>query len=297
MRDAQMRIGIITNFEKSFEAQELVNSLQNRHITPLIFSFDQLVANIGFDRDIIQLKDINLLDEIDALIVRGPPMGTLEQITTKLDILYKLEGLGLTIINSPKAIEVAGDKFLSGIRLVEVGLPVPRSIVTENLDAALDGFSSLGEDIIVKPIIGSRGRGIVRITDREIAWRIFDTLLRSNQVIFMQEYLPHGLQDIRTLVVGNKVIAAMYRVSNTWKSSISEGAIPKLCKIDESLTQLSIGASKTLGCELAGIDLIESKEKRYVIEVNPSPGWKGLQSVTEHSIADAIINNILTKIT
>jgi RimK family alpha-L-glutamate ligase len=295
VRDAQMRIGIITNLEKSFEVQELVNSLQNRQITPLIFSFDQLVANMGFERDTIQLKDINLLDELDVLIVRGPPMGTLEQITTKLDILYKLEGLGLTIINSPKAIEVAGDKFLSGIRLAEVGVPVPRSIVTENLDAALDGFSSLGEDVVIKPIIGSKGRGIVRITDREIAWRIFDTLLRSNQVIFMQEYLPHGLQDIRTLVVGNKVIAAMYRVSNNWKSNISEGAIPKPCKIDESLEQLSIDASKTLGCELAGIDLVEVKDTRYVIEVNPSPGWKGLQSVTEHSIADAIINNILTK--
>ena len=99
-----MRIGIITNFEKSFEVQELVNSLLNRQITPLIFSFDQLAANIGFERDTIQLKDINLLDELDALIVRGPPMGTLEQITTKLDILYKLEALGLMIINSPKSL-------------------------------------------------------------------------------------------------------------------------------------------------------------------------------------------------
>ena len=106
-----MRIGIITNLERSFEVQELVNSLQNRQITPLIFSFDQLAANMGFDRDTIQLKDINLLDELDVLIVRGPPMGTLEQITTNLDILYKLEGLGLTIINSPKAIEVAGTNF------------------------------------------------------------------------------------------------------------------------------------------------------------------------------------------
>jgi RimK family alpha-L-glutamate ligase len=224
-------------------------------------------------------------------------MGTLEQITTKLDILYKLESLGKTIINSPKAIEVAGDKFLSGIRFSENGLPIPRSIITENLDAALDGFSSLGEDIIVKPVIGSRGRGIVRITDREIAWRIFDTLLRSNQVIFMQEYLPHGQQDIRTLVVGNKVIAAMYRVSNSWKSNISEGAIPKPCKIDDSLEQLSIDASKALGCELAGVDIVEAKDQRYVIEVNPSPGWKGLQSVTEHSLANAIVNYIVTKIT
>ncbi|MFX1521114.1 MAG: RimK family alpha-L-glutamate ligase [Promethearchaeota archaeon] len=292
-----MRIGIITHFEKSFEVKELVKSLQNRQIAPLLFSFDQLVANIGFDRDAIQLNNINLLEELDALIVRGPPMGTLEQITTKLDILYKLERLGLTIINPPKTIEVAGDKFLSGIQLAEVGITIPRSIATENIDAALDGFSSLGEDVIIKPIIGSRGRGIVRVTDREIAWRIFDTLIRTNQVIFMQEYLPHGQQDIRTLVVGKKVTAAMYRVSETWKSNISEGAIPKPCKIDESLEQLSIDAAKALGCELAGVDIIEGEDKRYVIEVNPSPGWKGLQIVTEHSIADAITNYILTKIT
>jgi RimK family alpha-L-glutamate ligase len=294
VRDAEMRIGIITNLEKSFEVQELASSMHKRQIKPLIFSFDQLTANIGFERDSIKLKDMNLLDELEAVIVRGPSIGTLEQIITKLDILYKLEGLGLKIINSPKAIEVAGDKFLSGVRLTKAGLPVPKGIVTENLDAALDGFSSLGEDVVVKPIIGSRGRGIVRITDREIAWRIFDTLLRSNKVIFMQEYLPHGSQDIRTLVVGNKVTAAMYRVSDNWKSNISEGAIPKPCKIDESLEKLSIDASKTLGCELAGIDLVEVKDTRYIIEVNPSPGWKGLQSVTEHSIADAIISNILT---
>jgi len=292
-----MRIGIVTKFEKSFEVQELVNSLQARQITPLIFSFDQLVANIEVNKTAIRLNNINLLDEIDALIVRGPPLGTLEQITTKLDILYKLEHLGLPIINSPKAIEVAGDKFLSGIFFAKADISIPRSIVTENIDAALDGFLSLGEDVIVKPIIGSRGRGIVRITDREIAWRIFDTLLRTNQVIFMQEYLPHGQQDIRTLVVGKKVTAAMYRVSETWKSNISEGAIPKPCKIDESLEQLSITASKALGCELAGVDIVEAKDKRYVIEVNPSPGWKGLQSVTEHSIADTIINYILTKLT
>ncbi|MCK5588051.1 MAG: RimK family alpha-L-glutamate ligase [Candidatus Lokiarchaeota archaeon] len=292
-----MRIGIVTNFEKSFEVQNLVNALKDRQITPWIFSFNQLVANIGFGRDDIQLNDSNLLDEFDALIVRGPPLGTLEQIITKLDILYKLERLGLKIINSPKAIEVAGDKFLSGVQLAEIGIPIPRSIITENIDAALDGFSNLGGDVIVKPIIGGRGRGIVRITDREIAWRIFDTLLRSNQVIFIQEYLPHGQQDIRTLVVGKKVTAAMYRVSETWKSNISEGAIPKPCRIDDSLEQLSIDASKILGCELAGVDIIEAQDKRYVIEVNPSPGWKGLQSVTEHSIADAIISYILTKIT
>ncbi len=292
-----MQVGVLTNNEHSFEVQELAKALQIRQITPLIFSFNRLAAYVSGDVSSIKLADRSIHEDLDAIIVRGPPMGTLEQIIAKMDVLYKLEGLGLTLINSPKAIEVAGDKFLSGIRLLEKGLPVPRFIVTENLEAAIDGFSSLNEDIVIKPIIGSRGRGIVRITDREIAWRIFDTLLRSNQVIFMQEYLPHGLQDIRTLVVGNKVIAAMYRISNDWKSNISEGAIPKPCEIDESLEQLSIDASKTLGCELAGIDLIEAKDQRYVIEVNPSPGWKGLQSVTEHSIADTIINNILTKIT
>lgn len=292
-----MQVGILTNYEHSFEVQELTKALQIRQITPLIFSFNRLVAYIGGSTASIKLAEKSIHEELDVLIVRGPPMGTLEQITTKLDILYKLESLGLTIINSPKAIEIAGDKFLSGIRFAEIGLPVPRSIITENLDAALDGFSNLGEDIVVKPIIGSKGRGIVRIKDREIAWRIFDTLLRSNQVIFMQEYLPHGQQDIRTLLVGNKVIAAMYRVSENWKSNISEGAIPKPCKIDDSLEQLSIDASKALGCELAGVDIVEAKDKRFVIEVNPSPGWKGLQSVTEHSLANAIVNYILTKIT
>ena len=224
-------------------------------------------------------------------------MGTLEQIISKLDILYQLERLGLPIINPPKAIEVADDKFRSGIYLAEADIPIPRSIITENMDDALVGFLSLREDVIVKPIIGSSGREIVRITDREIAWRIFDTLLRSNQVIFMQEHLPHGQQDIRVLIVDNKLVAAMYRVSGTWKSSISEGARPKPCKIDESLEQLSINASKALGCELARVDIVEAKDRRYVLDVNPSPGWKGLQSVTDHSIADAIITYILGKIT
>ena len=292
-----MPIGIVTNFEKSFEVQELVKSLQIRQIAPLIFSFEHLVAYVGADRGPILLDNINLLDELEALIVKDPPMGTLEQIISKSDILYQLEHLGLPIINPPKAIEVADDKFRSGIYLAEADIPMLKSIITENMDAALAGFLNLGEDVIVKPIIGSSGRETVRITDREIAWRIFDTLLRSNQVIFMQEHLPHGQQDIRTLVVDNKVVAAMYSVSETWKSSISKGARPKPCKIDESLEQLSVNASEALGCELAGVDIVEAKDRRYVLDVNPSPGWKELQSVTDHSIADAIITYILEKIT
>jgi len=291
-----MQIGIVTNYERSFEVQELVRSLHQRQITPLIFSFDQLIAHIGDRNASIQLNGKNLLEELDALIVRGPPMGTLEQITAKLDILYKLERSKLPIINPPHAIEVAGDKFLSGIRLAEIGLSIPQSIVTESMDAALHGFELLGEDVVVKPIIGSRGRGVVRITDREIAWRIFDMLLRSNQVIFMQEYIPHGQQDIRALVIGNKVDAAMYRVSKTWKSNISEGATPMPCNIDNSLEQICVKATQALGCELAGVDIIMAKDKRYVIEVNPSPGWKGLQSVTDHSIADRIVEYMLEKL-
>ena len=188
------------------------------------------------------------------------------------------------------------DKFYSLTLLEEAGIPVPRTIVTENPEEALRAFEELGGDVIVKPIFGSRGIGSTRVSDPEIAIRIFRALAYNHDVIYIQEFIEHGFSDIRAFVIGNHVIASMKREAETWKTNVSQGAKPKPIKLSREIEDLAIKAAKTIGCKIAGIDILESRDGPLVIEINSQPGWRGLQTVTKVNIADEIVRHVLKEL-
>ena len=204
-----------------------------------------------------------------------------------------MERLGTIIINPPKSIEKSVDKFFSLTLLEEAGIPVPRTIVTENPEEALRAFEELGRDVIVKPIFGSRGIGSTRISDREIATRIFRALAYNHDIIYIQEFIEHGFSDIRAFVIGNRVVTSMRRQANTWKTNVSQGAKPKSIKLNQEIEDLAVKAAKIIGCKIAGIDILESKDGLLIVEVNSQPGWRGLQTVTKINIADEIVKYVL----
>jgi RimK family alpha-L-glutamate ligase len=213
-----------------------------------------------------------------------------------MDMLYRLERLGLLIINPPEAIEHCVDKYDILAILEDNGIPVPRTAVTENVEEALKAFNELGGDIVVKPLFGSRGIGATRVTDPEVAHTIFRSITFYHGVIYLQEFVPHGFSDIRAFVIDNRVVAAMRRVANSWKTNYSQGARPQPIRLNGELEELAVKSAKLIGCKIAGVDILESPKGPVIVEVNSQPGWRGLQSVTKVKIADEIVNFVLSEL-
>ena len=294
MEDPGMKIGILTRNENAWCSTQLKDSLIRRGATPLCFRFQDLVARVGFKPE-FSIDKTDVLAALKAIIVRPIGRGSLEEIIFRMDLLHRLQRLGMYILNSPSAIERSVDKYYALSLLEERGLPVPRTVVAESADAALSAFMDLGGDVVVKPIFGSRGIGSTRISDFNIAERIFRALDFNHQVLYIQEFIPHGDFDLRLLVLGKRVLASMKRVAASWKTNISLGARPVSYSPPREIEDLAVNAAEALGCELAGVDILQTKRGPLVIEVNSQPGWKGLQTVTEINIADSIAEYILAK--
>jgi RimK family alpha-L-glutamate ligase len=241
----------------------------------------------------LSLGENNLSEELDGLIIRPIGRGSLEELVFRMDMLYKLQRAGVYVINPPEAIEHCVDKYDILAVLEENGIPVPRTAVTENLNAALRAFDELGGDVIVKPLFGSRGVGATRVADREIASTIFRAIKLYHGVIYLQEFVPHGSSDIRAFVVGDRVVAAMRRNANSWKTNYSQGARPEPLKLDSILESLAVKSAAAIECKIAGVDILENPRGPVVVEVNSQPGWKGLQTVSNANIADEIVGFIM----
>jgi len=290
-----MRLGVLTRNPRSWESNHIIVAARKRGIEPVSFNFSDILARVAFKPEATIKQQIPLTNMLDALIVRPIGRGSLDEIIFRLDVLHRLEGLGLPIVNSPLSIEKAVDKYRALTLLEENGVPVPRTIVTENPGAAIDAFYELGGDVVIKPLFGSRGIGITRVSDPEAFGRVCRALSFVHHVLYVQEFVPHGTRDIRAFVVGEKVIAAMLRVSRSWKTNVSRGAKPTSLKPDAEVEELAVKASRTLGCEVAGIDIMEGPSGYLVNEVNSQPGFRGLQLVTDIDIAGKIVNHMLSK--
>ncbi len=234
------------------------------------------------------------LEDYQAVLVRSIPAGSLEQIIYRMDALHRLENAGVRIFNSPSAIERGVDKYYTLTLMEDEGLPVPRTIVTERFDDAMDAFDELGGDVVVKPLFGSEGRGMVRVSDRDMAYRVFRALELGRYVYYLQVYVPHGCEDIRVFVVGDTAVAAMMRRGKTWKTNISNGARAERLRPDKRLADMSVRAAKALGAEYAGVDILPIEGGGYsLIEVNTIPGWKGLKKATGFDAAEYLADFVL----
>ena len=285
----------MTRDENGWCTTELRKAIKKQNNTPICFNHQPIIGRVNYTPE-ASVKKIDLLKELDALITRPIGEGSIEEIFFRMNLLRKLERTGLFIINQPLAIEQAVDKYCSLTLFQENGLPVPRTAVTESPEEAIKCFYELGGDIILKPLFGSRGIGSTRITNPDIAERIFRTITFYHGVLYLQEFINHGDKDIRAFVIGNQVVAAMHRKSTNWKKNISRGAKPVPLKLSPELENITIKAAKVIGCKVTGADLIEGPDGPLLIELNSQPGWKGLQSVTKKCIADEIISYIISEL-
>lgn len=290
-----MKIGIATRNMEAWSSTQLREALTKRGISYECFTFPKLVAQLG-QKPYFKVNNLNLLEDLDALIIRPIGRGSLEEIVFRMDMLYKLERHGFLVINPAEAIEHCVDKYDILAILEDNGVPVPRTVVTESVNEALKAFKELGGDVVVKPLFGSRGIGATRVVDAEVANTVFKAITFSHGVIYIQEFVPHGTSDIRAFIVGGRVIAAMRRVADNWKTNYSQGARPAPITLDSALEEIAVKAANAIGCKIAGVDILEGPDGPKICDVNSQPGWKGLQMVTKVDIADEIVNYVLSEL-
>ena len=283
------RVGVASAEPEGWETSRVVNEIRKRKTECVVFDVTETIVRVGGKRPRVQYKKEDLTS-LEGVFTRAVPGGSLEQVILRMDTLHCLERLGIPFMNRPHAIEKAVDKYYT-LRLLELaGVPVPRTTVTQYTRDALRAFRRY-KDVVVKPLFGSGGVGMTRVSDYEIARRVFRSLEANRYVMYVQEYLEHGTRDIRVFVIGNTAIAAMMRVGETWKSTLRQGAQPQPCELTSDLAQLAVKCAKVIGLEYTGVDVLETEQGYVVTEVNSSSGWQGLQQVTKINVAKQLVDH------
>ncbi|MBN1538326.1 MAG: RimK family alpha-L-glutamate ligase [Anaerolineales bacterium] len=286
-----IKFGILSD-PQSWHSQKLQMAFAARHIAPLFFKTTRLQAHLGSQ---CQVSSVDTkLNELDLLLVRDVPGGSLEQIIYRMDALHQVEDQGVRVVNQPGAIEKMVDKYYTSSLLAGAGLPVPETIVTEQVEEAIRAFDWLGRDIVVKPLFGSQGVGMVRLTDREVAWRTFRALELGHYVFYLQQFIPHNNRDIRVFMIGNDCAAAMIRQADDWKTNLSQGARPFPFEASAEIVEMCRKAAQVVGADYCGVDLLPGEDGNiYLSEINSMLSWKGLQSVCTVDLADRLVAFLL----
>ena len=230
------------------------------------------------------------LIDFAAVLVRSMPPGSLEQVVFRMDVLARAEAAGVRVINPPKAMECAIDKYLTTARLAAHGLPTPATVCCQTADDAMQACCDLGKDVVLKPVFGGEGRGITRISDESLALRAFRMLEQMNAVIYVQAFVEHEGFDERLFVLGD-VVLGMKRINrDDWRTNVSRGSTTEAIAVPPQLEELALQAARTVGTPIAGVDVLTGRDgQRYVIEVNAVPGWKALASTTGKDIARMVL--------
>jgi RimK family alpha-L-glutamate ligase len=254
----------------------------------------------------VRLNEVRLDEDVsvfeaDAVLARIIPEGSLEQIIYRVDALHWIEERGIPVMNSARAIERSVDKFYTTALLHEAGLPVPETVVCERgSDAmlAVRGMLSRG-DVIIKPVFGSMGHGMVRVGDADVAFRVVRSLEQIRAVFYLQRAIDHGGCDVRVFVVGGRAIGAIERTApaGEWRTNVARGGSAKAIDLPVEWERLALRATAAVGADYAGVDLLPSRGGEvFVLEVNGIPGWQGLQQAAGLDVAGAVVDHLMSKI-
>jgi RimK family alpha-L-glutamate ligase len=215
------------------------------------------------------------LDAFDAVLVRTMAPGTLEQVVFRMDVLGRIQQQGIPVVNPPRALEAAVDKYLASAKLHAAGLPTPPTFVCQTFEDAMEGFERLGGDVVVKPLFGSEGRGILRVEDPALALRVFKTLSQLGSVLYLQKFIPHDGFDIRLLLIGPHAFSIRRCNPSDWRTNISLGATAEAVTVEPEIVAMARQAATAIGASIAGVDILPGRDGRlYLLEVNAVPGWQ-----------------------
>ena len=275
----RLKIGVLCSRIR-VEEKWIFASLEKRGI-----DFDRLDdRTISFDLD-----DASSWHAYDAVLERSI------SYTSGLYALRILNAFGVPTVNTVAVAEACGDKLTTSTLLMKAGLPQPRNVVAFTPELALDALEKLGYPVVVKPVVGSWGRLLAKINDRDAAEAIFEhkaTLgSTQHQVFYIQEYIEKPGRDIRAVVIGERVLTAMYRTSPHWITNTARGGEGELCPVTPEIEDLCLKAAQAVGGGVLAIDLIEHPQRGFLInEVNHTMEFHTLQPLSGIDIAGEIVD-------
>ena len=279
----RLKIGVLYSRVR-VEEKWIFNALEKRGI-----DFDRLDDRvIHFD-----LENPAPWRQYDAVIERSL------SYNSGLYALRILNAFDVTTINTAAVAEACGDKLTTSTLLAKAGLPQPRNVVAFTPESALEALEELGYPAVVKPVVGSWGRLLAKVNDRDAAEAIFEhkaTLGSSqHQIFYVQEYIAKPGRDLRAVVIGDRVLTAMYRKSEHWITNTARGGEGELCPITPEIESICLNAAKAMGGGVLAIDLIEHSERGYLInEVNHTMEFHTMQPLSGIDIAGEIVNYVVS---
>jgi RimK family alpha-L-glutamate ligase len=286
-----LRVVILAS-QTGWHTDELVRAVSARGLVPLLLPWEATVSRVGPQGGVWNSGQD--LRDVRGVLPRIIPGGSLEQVIFRVDTLHRLQADGARVMNTARAIERTVDKAWTSAILGQAGLPTPETIVCESPEEAFAAFRHLG-DVVVKPLFGSMGLGMSRVTDEDMAWRVFRVIETIRGVYYLQRFIPHAGRDIRAFVIGARVFGAIERSAPGWRTNFSRGGSVKPVPLPTAWAELAINAAQALGTEYAGVDLLPAADGSvYVLEVNGIPGWEGLQKATGLDVAGAVVEQLLS---
>ena len=213
-----------------------------------------------------------------------------------------LEFMDIPVINKFDVANTCGNKMITSMLLKKNNIPTPKTYFSFTAEAALENFEKIGYPLVIKPIIGSWGRSVMPIKDKDTAEAVIEnrqvTDGPQDRIYYLQEMIDRPPRDIRVITVGDQAVSAMYRKSSGgFKTNLALGAAPELCEITKEIEDLCEKTSKAVGGGILGIDLMEDKEKGLVVhEVNNTVEFKGLVKVSKKNIPQEMIDFAISNI-
>jgi [lysine-biosynthesis-protein LysW]--L-2-aminoadipate ligase len=270
-----------------FEEKALYDTAKKKGLRAQIIDAKKITINNASKRKTLQFGDVVLQRCISHF--RG------------LYLTACLEFMGFMVINKFKVGETCGNKLITSLTLAKSNVPTPKTHFAFSAESAIEVINTTGFPVVLKPIIGSWGRGIFPIRDEEVANMIIEMRKENDnplsRIYYVQEMIKRPPRDLRCIVVGDKIVAAIYRYSaeNEWRTNVSRGGKAELAPITNELEDIALRAAKSVGGGILGVDLMEDEKRGLLVhEVNNTVEFRGASNVSESDIAGAMIDYALT---
>jgi [lysine-biosynthesis-protein LysW]--L-2-aminoadipate ligase len=275
------------------------------------------MIRIGFLYTRLRAEEKYLLAELEKLsdveVVRindGDMFFDIQQLPEPVDVLFErsisysrglyisciFEAHGVPVVNSPSVAERCGDKYVTSQILVKHGIPTPRVLMAFDEDSALQAIEAMGYPCVLKPVVGSWGRLLAKVENREMAQALIEhkaTLGVNHQVFYIQEYINKPGRDIRAFVVGDKVICAIYRSSENWITNTARGGVATNCPVTDEIAELCQHAARAVGGGLLALDLFETDNGLTVNEINHTMEFRNSILTTGVNIPERMVEYVL----
>ena len=244
------------------------------------------------DRQIIFDLQQNTWDQYDVVV---------DRCVTQSRALYSLRILndwGVPTVNTYRVVRICNNKLETSSVLVQHGVPIPRCKIAFDPETALAAIEEMGYPVILKPTIGSWGRLLAKINDREAAEAIIEhkeTLGNyEHSVFYIQEFIDKPARDIRSFVVGDENIAAIYRYSQHWITNTARGGRAENCPVTPAIRDLSLAAAQAVGGGVVAVDLLETQDGRLLVnEVNHNMEFRNSIDTTGVDIPGRVVDYVV----